>query len=159
MSSNPRASLFRRWLALTPAERQLRREAWWTLLVSSIRLRLAPRGALARALRRSPPADSLSPMPDRAASGDTVAVAAAVASAAAHHAWTMRCLPRSLALLRMLDRRGVPAALRIGVRKRGEQVAAHAWVEVGGVALGEPEDVEKRFAPLLEIEKERERRA
>ena len=59
------------------------------------------------------------------------------------------CLPKSLVLQRLLAQRGHDAALRIGVRKEGERLAAHAWVEVDGVTVGEPADVEERFARLL----------
>lgn len=61
------------------------------------------------------------------------------------------CLPRSLVLQRFLVHRGLPAVLRIGVRGGGEgnQIAGHAWVEVHGKAVGEPEDVAARFMPLL----------
>lgn len=59
------------------------------------------------------------------------------------------CLPRSLVLQRFLIHRGVPAELRIGVRRENGQIAGHAWVEVEGAPVGEPEDVEARFVPLL----------
>lgn len=45
------------------------------------------------------------------------------------------CLPRSLALARMLRSRGVDAAVCFGVRKL--PFAAHAWVEAGGMVLSE----------------------
>ncbi len=64
----------------------------------------------------------------------------------------MTCLPRSLALQRMLARRGIASELRIGVRKESNGaggIAAHAWVEVDGVPLGEPQAIEERFQKLL----------
>ena len=61
----------------------------------------------------------------------------------------MTCLPRALALQRMLARRGIVAALRIGVRKEAATLAAHAWVEVDGRAVGEPEAIEESFRALL----------
>jgi len=39
------------------------------------------------------------------------------------------CLKRSLVLCLFRRRRGLPATLRIGVRKNGGEFAAHAWVE------------------------------
>jgi hypothetical protein len=42
-----------------------------------------------------------------------------------------RCLMRSLVLLRMLARRGVPCRLSIGAQS-GERFAAHAWLEHRG---------------------------
>src|SRR5688572_5377660 len=49
------------------------------------------------------------------------------------------CLPRSLALHAMLRRGGHASALRIGVRRAGAGIAAHAWVTCGGRAIdGDP---------------------
>jgi hypothetical protein len=45
-----------------------------------------------------------------------------------------RCLARSLVLMRLLARRGVPASLVIGVATEPE-FGAHAWVEHGGRPL------------------------
>jgi hypothetical protein len=45
-----------------------------------------------------------------------------------------RCLVKALVLTRMLARRGIGCSLVLGVRAE-PAFAAHAWVEVGGVAL------------------------
>lgn len=59
-----------------------------------------------------------------------------------------RCLIRSLVLTRMLDRRGIPGRLVIGVNP-GESLAAHAWVEVGGHPVLDPgEFAQRRLAEL-----------
>ena len=59
-----------------------------------------------------------------------------------------RCLIRSLVLARMLDRRGIPSRVVIGV-KTGERFVAHAWVEVGGAAVLPPGDfAERRLTEL-----------
>lgn len=50
-----------------------------------------------------------------------------------------KCLPRSLALWTMLQRAGIDATLRIGMRTDGSG-EAHAWVECDGKALGEDVD-------------------
>ena len=62
----------------------------------------------------------------------------------------MGCLPRSIALQRLLADRGVTARLRVGVRKEGAELHAHAWVESAGRVVGEAEPVEARFLPLLD---------
>lgn len=58
------------------------------------------------------------------------------------------CLTRALSAKLLLSRAGHPAALRIGVAKgQGEQLRAHAWVEVGGrVVIGDHRLSE--FTPL-----------
>jgi hypothetical protein len=131
----------RRFWARSPYQRRLWLRAWWTLLSADLRLRLSPARALARAL-----ADSGG---GGAADARAAEIAHAVASAAAHHLWPMRCLPRSLALSDLLRGLGVAARVRIGVRNHPGALAAHAWVEVAGVAVGEPEAIEDRFLPLV----------
>lgn len=46
------------------------------------------------------------------------------------------CLSRSLALRRVLASAGIAAAVRIGTRRDGGNLAAHAWVELAGRPLG-----------------------
>jgi hypothetical protein len=57
------------------------------------------------------------------------------------------CLRQSLLVWWLLRRQGVPAELRIGVRKQ-EGFAAHAWVEVGDQPVNDAPDVAERFAPF-----------
>ena len=45
------------------------------------------------------------------------------------------CLPRSLAIAAALRRRGLDAVLRSGVRRDGNQILSHAWVELDGVPV------------------------
>ena len=45
------------------------------------------------------------------------------------------CLKKSLILFRILRKRGLPAKLRIGVRKVDGQFNAHAWIECQGRVL------------------------
>jgi hypothetical protein len=40
-----------------------------------------------------------------------------------------KCLPRALAAQAMLRRRGIPSKLCLGVARKGEALAAHAWLE------------------------------
>ena len=72
-----------------------------------------------------------------------------VRAAAGTHLMPMRCLERSLTLQRILRRRGVAADFRIGVEKQGESIGAHAWLEVDGKPIAEPETVSERFLPIL----------
>jgi hypothetical protein len=47
------------------------------------------------------------------------------------------CLEGSLVLWYLLQSQGIPATLRIGVRKPAGKFEAHAWVEWGGTALNQ----------------------
>ena len=57
------------------------------------------------------------------------------------------CLKKSLVLFWMFRRRGIPAELRIGVRKVDGKLEAHAWIEQGGRVLFD-EDTASRYAPM-----------
>ena len=140
----PSRSNLRRFLDLSAGDQHLLIEAWWRLLGARVRLQWGARGALASAF--GAPVQSL----DRGSPEATAPqLALAVSRAAAHHLGAMTCLPRALALRAMLARRGIESSLRIGVRREAATIAAHAWVEVAGSPLGEPEEIEARFAPLL----------
>lgn len=58
-----------------------------------------------------------------------------------------RCLFRSLTLLSMLERRGIPQRLVIAVRP--QPFAAHAWIEVEGQAV--LSDADPGYERLLEM--------
>ncbi len=68
--------------------------------------------------------------------------------AANRQPWRVRCLTRSLTLVRMLRRRGVPAEVRIGVRRGEAEWQAHAWVEWQGRVLHDPERQTESYAVL-----------
>lgn len=59
------------------------------------------------------------------------------------------CLQKSRALLWMLKHRGIEACLRIGVRKSGDMLFAHAWVEYDGIVLNDSKDTPGDFSILL----------
>ena len=59
------------------------------------------------------------------------------------------CLSTSLVLRRYLLRQGIPAELRVGVRKGSDgSLDAHAWVEHAGEPLINRADVYQDFAPF-----------
>jgi len=60
------------------------------------------------------------------------------------------CLEQSLCLWWLLARQGIVTQFRIGVRIEGEKLAAHAWVEYKGAAVGEPQGTHLHFAPFDE---------
>lgn len=60
------------------------------------------------------------------------------------------CLPRALVLQRILARRGVATELRIGVKTDMGRLHGHAWLEAGGMPLGEPAGVRDEFASFTD---------
>jgi len=65
-----------------------------------------------------------------------------------HLTWHPSCLERSLALWWQLNRRGIPAEMRVGARKEAGRFEAHAWVEVGNVVLNDSGETHQHFAPF-----------
>jgi len=55
------------------------------------------------------------------------------------------CYRRSMMLFRELRRRGWPATIVFGIRETKDVLDGHAWIELDGQALGEPEDPSKTF--------------
>lgn len=77
-----------------------------------------------------------------------VALARRVEQAAGFRVYRVPCLPRALLLRHWLAARGLPATLRIGARRDGRLLRAHAWVECGGRVLDPDPAVGERFPPL-----------
>lgn len=95
--------------------------------------------ALARRLGAQAPADAWR-------DDWTETVGRRVAFAAAFYPRRALCLEQSLTLYVMLRRAGAPATLRIGARP--VPFAAHAWVEIGGQAVNEPQDFIAQLVPF-----------
>jgi hypothetical protein len=119
-------------------------EAWWALLGFRLALRRVPFERLEAFTR--PASGKSAARPDillRARYLQRV-----VSMAARLHLPSMTCLPRALALRWKLSRDGIPSQLRIGMNKNALGMSAHAWVEVAGEAIGEPDDIPERFKIL-----------
>ena len=142
------ARLSRAWAAireLSWRDRGLLARAWCLLFLASPGLRVF-------GFRRTRAA--LEAKADRPAGREDVtearSIALAARRAAAWHPLRPNCLARSLVLVRLLRLRGLAADLRIGVAKPGEALAAHAWIEHGGVALAEADTMLRTYAPFDE---------
>lgn len=78
--------------------------------------------------------------------GEWIAATVRSAAIAARRGpFEMSCLPRSVTVWWLLRRRGVPAEMRIGVKKEDDALRAHAWVELKGELLTDPETVRDEF--------------
>jgi len=131
--------------AMSPADRRRCGRALYTLAWLGPCLRLAGLTRCQRWLARR--------------AGGTAVVRGAKALERAHeHAWALavavrnvpwrvRCLERSLALWWLLARDGISAEMRIGVRKLGRGIEAHAWVEVQGHPL-DTAKIDQTYAPF-----------
>lgn len=82
---------------------------------------------------------------------DAARIALAIGRAARYGLFRPRCLVRAVALQRALERRGIHGSVvRIGVRPQRGELLAHAWVEHGGVVLGDTTAHTSTFAVLTD---------
>lgn len=140
------ASNVRRLRGLTREERALFLQSMVMLRVLAAALWLMGLGPVHRFLARLSGAPRIDAPDDRPARVRVIAWS--VAAAARHGGVRANCLERSLLLWWLLRRHGAPAALRIGVRKDGDALQAHAWIELDGEVLAETVDVRAGFAPF-----------
>jgi len=130
--------------ALSGSDWRVLAGAWSLLLAAGLGLRLLPLRRVQRLLGAAggrPPAagDEL---------GAVSRLARLVGVAARNHLLPLHCLERALVLQVLLRRRGIATELRIGVRREGGALDAHAWLERAGVPLGEPSSTRERYATL-----------
>jgi hypothetical protein len=114
-------------------------ECFATLAWMRVALRLMPQ----RVLR-----GVIAPRPRGRRSGDPVVIGAIFNRVAATHPLAHTCMHRSLALQRVLARRGIAAALQIGLGRRPALFPGHAWLEVGGAIVNDDPEIVARYVPL-----------
>lgn len=79
-------------------------------------------------------------------------VAWAVTRAARHGVFRPQCLVRSMAIQRMLRRRGiVRGSLHIGARTVDGAFQAHAWVELDGAVIGDSLQHVRTFTKVTDL--------
>lgn len=76
------------------------------------------------------------------------AVARMVRAAARRLPFQPNCLERSVVLACLLERRGIPASVRMGSQLTGKQLQAHAWVECAGQILNDVDDIHLQYRPF-----------
>lgn len=145
----PRARIWRYRLsklsALERAELLSLFRAQWLLLWAWVLLRVVPRGQLLR--REGWPEVAGHPGSEVEASARKLALA--ISRAAEHGVFRATCLVRAVALERWLRKSGIQGGrVRVGVRLHGGEFAAHAWVELGDLVLGDTEWNVRGFTPL-----------
>ena len=133
---------WRTWWSFSSHDRAQWLQGWLLLLLVALGLQLIGlRGVQIVLCRLSPKT------PGRVDRTASIAIARLFYSAVRWSPLPVSCLAGSLALGWLLQNQGLEANLRIGVAKRDGHLAAHAWVEHGGVSL-ENENVISRFVPF-----------
>ena len=95
--------------------------------------------------------NSLGPMalPTEQTRANVQRAAQMVAMACRRHALCSSCLPRTVVLWTLLQRRGIGADVRIGVRyNTQDQFESHAWLEWNGEVLNDAADVARQYLPF-----------
>jgi len=136
---------FLRYRALDPQARALFWRAAFLLPRIALSLRLhgfiRTKDSFQKEILRSPVS-----RPDQH-SDQTVRETCRMVKAAGHYGFLRpTCLVESLALCYLLQKQGVPADLRIGVRKISDEFEAHAWVEYAGAALNQPDEQHRHYS-------------
>jgi hypothetical protein len=123
-------------------------EAQLALLFALFLVRTRPTGKLLEPGGAAGPGGAVSPT----ASVLAHRLSLAVQRAGEHGVFRPSCLTRSVALQRMLWRKGIwQARIRIGVRHGPGDFLAHAWVECGGLILGDEAFNVENFSPIVDV--------
>jgi hypothetical protein len=136
----------RKLRALSASERLLLARSLVAVPWIVVGLRLFGFQRMKSALERRSPAAGPAAVPrreDATARAKTVARIAGIAAGRGPVRAT--CLRRSLLIWWLLRREGIDAKIRIGVRRDGGELFAHAWVEHRGIPLGESDDLDARY--------------
>lgn len=136
-------------LSFSPGDWLLLARSWLLVLRVDFKLRCEPFASV-QAWARQRPERAQPPDPD-VAQAHIQRARRMVDVARSYHLYPMTCLRRSLALQRLLARQGIQTDLRIGAQRQGGEMRAHAWLEYQGVPIGEPQEIERRFIPLVSI--------
>ncbi len=119
-----------RYRALPEPRRRLFRDALGALLRSRLRMAVLPFRILS-ARHGDLGAETSTDLAEGAVR-EVLDVGWAVQAAAGWVPWDSRCLAQALAAGLMLQRRGLPSTLYLGVRKEGRGgFSAHAWLRCG----------------------------
>lgn len=133
---------------------RLRRLSASELMELSFAVLIVPMVALAlrlvslRVIRRVIAATSAHSITTSVSPERATRIAKLVSAAARRSPVESTCMARALTLHWLLRLRGMESSLRIGVRKGGENLEAHLWVEHGGFPLMEGTDPHEEFAPF-----------
>ena len=129
---------------LPGADRRLFVEAWLRLMLTIVALRTIG----FRRLMHFTPAES-ERRPSVHEETFIMQRIASIERAARYQLRPAMCLPRSVVLHQWLRQYGILSQLRLGVAKRDQQFAAHAWIEVGDNVVYESTAAASRFTPLV----------
>ena len=140
---------FTKLSALSAQERRLLAQALLLLPVSGLALRLVSLRRWQAILSGFAPRQAPVAEANREAQPDLAGtVARMVRAAAVRGPYRAPCLPRAVTVWWLLRRVGLESDIRFGVRRHGDRLEAHAWVECRGQDLDDWPDGGRPFARL-----------
>jgi hypothetical protein len=142
---------WRRFRALSRAERRLLLEVWVLLGGISVVLALTDYPRTRRALEGLMPRTVITRTPAAEDLDYAMRIGSLARIAGRHLPLNASCLRQSLLVWWLLRRRGLAPVLRIGVNK-DQGFAAHAWVELDHRPVNDAADVAERFRALKGLE-------
>lgn len=141
-------SSWSRIVALSARDRWLLGESLVLLLLNKLALRLVRLKNWQAVLARLSPLDAAEGC-DAAAALDRARRTARLVSIAASRGLVRgNCLQQSLTLWVLLRRQKLTCEIKFGARKDSGRFNAHAWVELGGVAMDERRVAQRNFTPF-----------
>jgi hypothetical protein len=121
-----------KWLELDWARRFALFEAAWTLAAAQAAIRLLPFRWISPGLGHLADANAASPLLSPQQALQAQRIGWAVQALARRLPWDSRCLAQAVAGKWMLQRRGLPSTLYLGVSHGQENwLEAHAWLRCG----------------------------
>ena len=145
---NAKMETWRRFWRLSPESRALVAKSAAALAATWLGLRVAGFRRWKRALLWLTPRTPSGNARESASAEAARSIARMQQTAARHLVFRPNCLEQSLVLWWLLQRRGIPAELRIGARKAEGRFEAHAWVESDGVVLSDAGERHLDFVPF-----------
>ena len=120
----------RKFKQLSPEDRKLFLEAWLTLGLMRTAILVLSFKRLTRSLKMEQ-SDISVPESDDRVRDTAFLIGRAINRAAGHTPWESACLIRALTAQRMLNKRGLPGKLYLGIKKNRQEMTAHAWTLCG----------------------------
>lgn len=123
--------------------------AYWRLWQVALKIKIKPVKYIANNIELAATASERSNEVSAEGLSRALSMQEAIRIASRLHFISVACLPRSLVLVSMLKQKGeTNVVVKIGVAKTESGIASHAWVELNGLMVGEPESVAREFTQL-----------
>lgn len=138
MGDSRSLAYLKRFRGLSRDDRRLLIAAYVSLFITDLALRTVGFQRLMKRIEHmKPSATSTGRLPNSGKLKRAYRYARWLDVASRHHFVRARCLHRSIALHYWLRRKALPSELHVGVRKEGDQLQAHAWVESDGYLVND----------------------